>query len=518
MEQFIEQMMRNIGDYLPSILGAFAILLVGWLVALVVSAAVRKLLTRTDFDNRFAAWLGFGRGQAEFGVEGAVSKFVYYVVMLFVLIAFFQALHLTIVTEPINRLLNKLFEFVPNVLGAGALLLGAWLLATAVRFVIAKILSASRIEERLSSHAGFKGGLQLPLSKTIPDVVYWFIFLLFLPAILGALGMVGLLAPVQGMVDTLLGILPNLLGAAVILLVGWFVARIIRQIVTGLLTSIGTDQLGRSVGLDGSGGPTLSTICGTVVYALVLIPAIVASLNALQIEPISRPATEMLTTLLKAVPAIFGAMIVLGVSYLIGKLVSGLVTTVLTGLGFNRVLALIGLGSEPKDGQRTPSEVVGFLVLAGLMLFATIEAVNMMGFVVVANLIANFLTFAGQIVMGGIIFGLGLYLANLARGVILSTAGAEAVWLSHAARFAIIVLTTAMGLRQMGIAPDIVNMAFGLLLGAMAIAVALAFGLGSRDVAAREVDSWLQRLRSPTVRTNTHHHSAINDLATTEKH
>jgi len=349
----------------------------------------------------------------------------------------------------------------------------------------------------LSSKAGLKDNLQVPLSQTLPNVIYWLIYLLFLPAILGALGMEGLLAPVQGMIDTLLGFLPNLLGAAIILLVGWFVARVVRQIVTGLLTAVGTDQLGTRVGLDGSGGPTLSTIAGTVIYGLVLIPAIIAGLNALQIEPISRPATEMLTTLLKAVPAIFGAMIVLGVTYLIGRLVSGLVTNILTGIGFNRVLTLIGLGSDPQPGQRTPAEVVGYLVLAALMLFATIEAVELLGFAIVANLIANFLTFAGQIVMGGIIFGLGLYLANLARGVILSTAGADATWLSHAARFAIIILTTAMGLRQMGIAPDIVNMTFGIVLGAIAVSLALAFGLGSRDVAAREVDEWLKRLRPP---------------------
>jgi hypothetical protein len=443
------------------------------------------------------AWLGLDRGEIKFNIEGAASKSVYYLIMLFVLIAFFQALHLTVITEPINRLLNKIFEFVPNLLGAGALLLVAWLVATAARFIISKILTISKLDERLSSKAGLKEKSQVPLSQTLPSVIYWLIYLLFLPAILGALAMQGLLAPVQGMIDTLLGFLPNLLGAAIILLVGWFVARIVRQIVTGLLTAVGTDQLGARVGLDGSGGPTLSTIVGTVVYGLVLIPAIIASLNALQIEPISRPATEMLTTLLKAVPAIFGAMIVLGVTYLIGRLVSGLVTNILTGLGFNRVLTLIGLGSEPQPGQRTPAEVAGFLVLAALMLFATIEAVELLGFAIVANLIADFLTFAGQVVMGGIIFGLGLYLANLARGVILSTAGADATWLSHTARFAIIILTTAMGLRQMGIAPDIVNMTFGIVLGAIAVSIALAFGLGSRDVAAREVDEWLKRLRRP---------------------
>jgi mechanosensitive ion channel-like protein len=290
MEQFIEQIMRNVGDYLPSLLGALVILLVGWLVALVISAAVRKLLARTTLDNRLATWLGLDQGQVKFNVEGVAGKAVYYLIMLFVLIAFFQVLRLTIITEPLNRLLNKIFEFVPNILGAGALLLVAWMIATAVRFIISKVLSVSRLEDRLSSQVGIKEGLQVPLSQTLPNVVYWFIFLLFLPAVLGVLGMEGLLAPVQGMVDSVLGFLPNLLGAVVILLVGWFVARIVRQIVTGLLTAIGTDQLGTRVGLDGSAGPTLSVIAGTVVYALVLIPAIIASLNALQSSPsLARP-------------------------------------------------------------------------------------------------------------------------------------------------------------------------------------------------------------------------------------
>jgi hypothetical protein len=244
------------------------------------------------------------------------------------------------------------------------------------------------------------------------------------------------------------------------------------------------------------GGQTLSGIIGTVLYALVLIPAIIAGLNALQIEAISSPATNMLNTLLDAIPAIFGAMIILGVTYLIAKLVANLVTNVLTSVGFNRVLALIGLGSEPTEGQRTPAEVVGYLVLIGLMLFATIEAAELLNFGIVADLVAEFLSFAGQVVLGIIIFGLGLYLANLVRSVILSTAGVQANILSRAAYLAIIILAGAMGLRQMGIADDIVNLAFGLLLGAIAVAVALAFGLGSRNIAAREVEGWFKQLRS----------------------
>jgi hypothetical protein len=128
------------------------------------------------------------------------------------------------------------------------------------------------------------------------------------------------------------------------------------------------------------------------------------------------------------------------------------------------------------------------------MLFAVVEAANLLGFEAIAVLVAQFLAFAGQIILGIVILGLGLYLANLARNIILSTAGSQAELLSRAAWLAIVVLTVAMGLRQMGIANDIINLAFGLLLGAIAVAVALAFGLGARHVAGREVEALLRRM------------------------
>jgi hypothetical protein len=498
MQQFLDQVTRTLGGYLPSLIGALAILVIGWLVALLISAGVRRLLERTTLDNRLAARLGFGQGETPLAIETATAKVVYYLIMIFVLIAFFQALGLTIITQPLNALLNQVFTYAPNILGAGVLLLVAWVVATAARFIISKALAATSLDDRLSSQAGLEKERQVPMSETLANVVYWFIWLLFLPAILGALGLQGLLAPIQAMVSDLLRYVPNLLGAGLILLVGWFVARIIRQIVTSLLVAVGADRLGERVGLGTVlGNQTLSGVVGTVAYALVLIPAIIAGLNALKIEAISGPATTMLTSLLNAVPAIFGAAVVLGITYLVGRLVAGLVTNILTGLGFNRVLSWIGLQSEAVEGQRTPSEVVGSLVLIGLMLFAIIEAAQLLGFGIVADLVANFLNFVAQVALGVIILGLGLYLANLARSVVLSTAGAQATFLAQAARLAIILLSTAMALRQMGIANDIVNLAFGLLLGAVAVAVALSFGLGTRDIAAREVEGWLKSLRGP---------------------
>jgi hypothetical protein len=344
---------------------------------------------------------------------------------------------------------------------------------------------------------GVREAGQPPLSETIATIVYWFVWLLFLMPILEALGMQSLVAPIQGMVNEILNYLPNVFAAALILLIGWFIARIVRQIVTNFLAAVGTDQLGVRMGLQTvAAGQSLSTIIGTVIYVLILVSVLISALQALQIEAISGPATNMLNTLLDAVPNIFGAMIILTVSYFIARLVSGLVTTLLTSIGFNRILSLIGLGGTPQEGQRTLAEVVGYLVFLGLMLFAIIEAADLLGFVILAVLVSDFLTFAGQVILGVIIIGIGLYLANLTRNVILSTAGAQADLLSRVAWLAIVVLATAMGLRQMGIADDIVNLAFGLLLGAIAVAAALAFGLGSRDIAAREVEGLLARLRS----------------------
>ncbi len=493
MQQFLTELMGTLGTSLPNLVFALIILVGGWLIALIVSAGIRKLLQKTDIDDRIVEKMGTDKKPANIQPDVIISKFVFYILMIFVLIAFFQQLGLTIITEPLNNFLNKLFEFAPNILGGLVLLLIAWIVASVVRFLISRALGATNWDDKLSASAGLETEGQAPMSETLANVVYWFIFLLFLPAILGALQLEGILAPIQGMLDTLLGYIPNLLGAGIILLVGWFVARIIRQVVTGLLVAAGTDKLGERIGMKADGKEqSLSGIIGLVVYALVIIPVIIASLNALQIEAISDPATAMLTTLLSAIPAVFGAVVILGIAYMIGKLVAGLVTNVLTGVGFNKVLSWIGLGGEPKEGKLTPSEVVGYLVLVGFMLFAVIEAAEMLNFNIVAELVAAFFGFAMQVILGVIVFGLALYLANLAHKAVSSLAGSQSPILAQAARIAIIVLGAAMALRQMGIANDIINMAFGLLLGAIAVAVALAFGLGSREIAARQVEGWLE--------------------------
>ncbi len=87
-------------------------------------------------------------------------------------------------------------------------------------------------------------------------------------------------------------------------------------------------------------------------------------------------------------------------------------------------------------------------------------------------------------------------MANLAFNVINSSGNPQARILGQVARVAIIALVSAMALQQIGVASDIVNLAFGLLLGAIAVAIALAFGLGGRDIAHEQVREWLNSFKS----------------------
>ena len=496
MQEVVLNFVQLLLSSIPTLVGALAVLIIGWLIALVVSAVVHRALRRATVDKRLTGLIAV-EGAEAIEVERWIGRGVFWLIMIFVLVAFFQVLGLTMITEPLNQLLIQVFQYAPRLIGGGLLLLFAWALASILRFFVTRVLKAAKLDERLGTLAGVEEKERVPLSKTLGEAVYWLVFLLFLPALLGALSVEGLLEPVQGMITNILEFLPNIFAAGLILAIGWFVARIVQRIVTNLLAAIGTDRLSERVELDRVlGKQRLSGVLGLIVYFLVLIPVLIATLNALGLDAITEPASNMLNVILTALPGIFAAGLLVAIAYVVGRVVSGLITNVLTGIGFNAILARLGVGKEPTEGERTLSEIVGYLVLVGVMLLASMEAARLLGFTLLADMVAEFTFFAGQAVLGLIIFGIGLYLANLAAEVVKASGAAQGGLLALAARISILVLAGAIALSQMGLASEIINLAFGVVLGAIGVAVALAFGLGGREIAARELEEWLKTVRS----------------------
>jgi hypothetical protein len=171
----------------------------------------------------------------------------------------------------------------------------------------------------------------------------------------------------------------------------------------------------------------------------------------------------------------------------------------LANVGFNTLLAKIGLGDAGNDESRSPSAIVGSIVLAFVMLFAATEAAGLLGFESLETLVSEILVVAGRVVFGVVLFGVGLFIGNFVAGIIRSSGAPNASVLSTLARVAILVLTGAVALRQMGIANEIIQSAFSLTLGAFAVAAAIAFGIGGRDIAARQLEQWTNALQGGPV-------------------
>lgn len=500
----------SVGQNLINLVLGIAALIVGYVVATIASGITQGLLKKTNLDNKIANWIT-GSPRSNLAVEKWIGGTVFWLIMLFAIVAFLQTIQLTAVSEPIRNLLTQLTTFLPKLLGAGLLILVAWLLATIAKMVVTRGLGALGLERRLGEQTGETQ--QFAVTETVANALYWFIFLLFLPAILSTLELQGTLQPVQQLLNQILSILPNIFGAILIGGTGWLIAQVVRRIVTNLVAAMGADQLGSKFGLSHS-QQSLSVITGTLVYVLILIPTAIAALNALRIEAISQPAISMLTQILNAIPQIFTAVAILGIAYVIGQFVAEILTNVLTGIGFDNIFQWLGVGSisprnpnasqtvdtdefdaaelfEPPTPSRTPSEVLGVVAWVGIVLFGAIAATDVLRIPALNAIISGVTVIAGKIIYGLVVFAIGLYLANLAFNIISSSGNRQAKIVGQAARISIITLVTAMALQQMGIASDIVNLAFGLLLGAIAVAIALAFGLGGRDIAAEQVRSWL---------------------------
>lgn len=545
MDRELARIESTFVEFLPNLLAALAVLVVGWLIALAIAALVKKLLQKTEVDDRIAAWVSPDPKERP-PIERIIARVVFWVLMVLVVVICLQVLGLTAASRPLNSFLGEVFAYIPRLAAAAALLFVAWLVAKGLRFVVVTALERTRLDEKLQREVDYRPPSEAEaraaeaadtppgetdgappgeptartgptLASTIGDTVYWLVFLFFLPAVLSTLGLEGLLGPVNSLVQEILDFLPNLLGALLVLGIGWLIARIVQRIVTNLLAAAGADRLGDRIGAAKVlGSKSLSGVLGLVVYVLILVPVLISALNVLGIEAVTRPASRMLDRLLVALPQIFAAGLVLVLAWVLAKLVASLVESLLSSTGFDGFFENLGFvgrrqgdgamvesndPDEPPTPRRTPSQLVGYGVLVAVMLFATIEAFRLLDLDTLAVLLTELALFLADVLLGLLILAAGLYLANLAARAVRSSAVQGADVLAKLAHAAVVVLAGAMALRQMGVAEDIINLAFGLLLGAVAIAIALAFGIGGRDVAGRYLEKWTgkveRRIREP---------------------
>ena len=397
------------------------------------------------------------------------------------------------------------------------ILIVTWILAAIVKWAIGKLVTKVPALQRDGSN-----GQQI--GKSVGQIAGLVIWLLGLIAVLQLFNLDQVLTPLQGLLDGIFGFLPNIIGAGFIFFIGYVFAKIAKQLVQTALNAVDLTKLTskfRSLGdkatgvAEGAGNAQphpdatqqyaaqgqqgmppqgghhghapnpnaeanakISNLIGNLVFGIIIIVVAISALQVLGIKAISEPAQQMLQIFLNAIPLIIAAGILLAIGFVIAKFLGNLLEQILQGIGTDKAINEIGIVPEGTSA----SNVITRLVQVAIMIFFAIMAARMLGFPEITNILNEILDLGGSVLFGAAIIAAGFLIAAIIGKFITNNLASKVL------RYSAIALFIAMGLRYMGLADSIINLAFGAVVIGGAAAAALAFGLGGREAAAKMLD------------------------------
>jgi len=393
----------------------------------------------------------------------------------------------------------QLMNWGPKVLIALLILIATWIVARTVKWALQKAIDRTpALRKHMTGSPEETVGHQL---GTIAKLIIWLVGIL---AALQFLGFAQILAPINELVTEIFAFLPRLIGAGLIFFLGLIVARIVRQLVETVLIAANVDGLLARIGIGSSDGTvrtspeavppgtspgatraSIAKAVGILAYAFIIIPIAIAAVNVLGIEAISGPATQMLNEIGQAIPRILAAALWIGIAFIAAKFLKTIIEAILPPTGFDDAIRSTGV----LPATAFPSRIVANIAMIAIILAASIEAAKQLGGGTIAIFLAQVTELGGKVIFGTLIIVVGIFLARIVANLVGSGTG-EGGFAQTIVRYAIIALFTAIGLTFMGLADQIVMLAFGLILGSAAIATAIAFGLGGRDAAGRILERW----------------------------
>jgi Mechanosensitive ion channel, conserved TM helix len=393
----------------------------------------------------------------------------------------------------------QLMNWGPKILIAILILIATWVVARVVKWILQRAIDRSpALRKHVTGTPEETVGHQLGV---IAKLIIWLVGIM---AALRFLGIGQILQPINALTLEIFEFLPRLIGAGLIFFIGLIVARIVKRLVETVLIAANVDGLLARIGIGSTEGTvrtspdavppgatpgatraSLARAAGVLVYALIIIPVSIAALQVLGIDSISGPAIAMLNEILSAIPRVVAAALWIGIAFIAARFLKTIIEAILPPTGFDDAIRSTGV----LPANASPSRIVANIAMIAIILAASIEAAKQLGGGTIAIFLAEVTELGGKVIFGTLIIVVGIFLARIVANLVGSGTG-EGGFAQTIIRYAIIALFTAIGLTFMGLADQIVMMAFGLILGSAAVATAIAFGLGGRDAAARILERW----------------------------
>lgn len=356
------------------------------------------------------------------------------------------------------------------VIKALLILLLAFITAAIVKALVVKLFTKTKLSSLLGKEKTV---------NFIGKLVHLLVFLLFVPGIFENLGMREVSSPILNLLNTLWGYLPNILAAALVLWVGFFIAKLVRELLLPVFDKLKINTLQEKAGIQVTDTGRLSNTLSYIIYVLILIPVIIAALQVLNIQAVSTPAIRMLDTIFAFIPNIFAALVIIIIGCMVAKFSGSIVENLIASAGLDAKLA------QQLPDQEKPfvlSKVVGTIVHTVMVIFFIVESFGVLHLDILTNI--------GNAVIGYMPYVLASALILLACYICDGLAGKALAKSNHAvfaliSRVMIYTIGIFMALNELGIATEIVNTAFILIIAALAVAFAISFGIGGRSFAAK---------------------------------
>lgn len=363
-------------------------------------------------------------------------------------------------------------------------LIAAFIVAAIVKAIVRGIFNRTRLKAYLTAP---ERGTEEGFAKTVDYVArlaYFITFLLFVPAIFTTLGAGNASEPLIQLLNDIWGYVPNIVGAVVVLIAGLLIARLVRELLVPAFRKIKVDKLQEKAGVAVDDKSRLSETLAYIVYVLIVIPVVIVALQVLNISAISDPATGMLDTVINFIPYLAVGIVIVLVGVFVAKLAGNIAGQLIATTGVD---AKLNDAYDGKLGSANLSKIVNYVIQAIIIVFFTVEGLNVLHLDVLTNIGTAIVGYLPNILAAFIVFALAAFCAGWAGKAIRKGAFASYAPFAQAG---IWVLAGFMVIAQLGIASGIVHTAFIVVLAALGVAFAIAFGVGGRDFAHKVLGYW----------------------------
>lgn len=374
-----------------------------------------------------------------------------------------------------------------SVLKAVLILILAFIVAWIVKKLITKLLTKTK----LNSLFGKSDTAAESKAKTVDFIgklVYLLVFLLFVPGVFSNLGITEISTPITNILNKTWGYLPNILAAVVVLWIGFAVARLVRELLVPVLNKIKINRLQEKAGIEVSDSAKLSNTLSYIVYALILIPVIITALRLLNIHAISDPAVSMLDIIFAYIPNIFAALIIIVVGCLVAKFAGSIVESLIASSGLDAKLSKL---LEGKASKFSLSKVVGIAVNTVIVIFFIVESFTVLHLQVLSDIGGAVISYMPYALAAVLILVATYVIATIVHKALSKNGHNTGALLGQ---YAIYAVGAFMVLNELRIASEIVNTTFIVVVAAVAVAFAIAFGIGGKQFAGKMLEKFENKI------------------------